>query len=299
MKRRHKHPFLGYAFILPSILGFLLFVAYPMVMSTYYSMTDWTGIGKPTFVGWDNFSFLFFQDPMFYKIIVVTLLYVVYTVPTGLALGLLLALLLNRKFWGTKLLRTLYYLPVIIPSIAALTIWKFAFNPDYGFINNVLTLLHLPTSQWLEGEASALPALAIVQLWGVGGTVLILLSGLQSVPTEVYEAAKVEGAGIWTRFQKITFPLITPVLFLQLITGIIGAFQQFNAPQVMTNYNGTGGGPNGSTTLLAYSIYDNAMGKQAFGYAMAEVWVLFLIIMGFTALVFKLSSDFVYYESEV
>lgn len=295
---RHE-AIIGYMFLLPTIVGFSIFVAYPLISSVYYSLTEWTGVGIPKFVGLKNFKYLFTMDPTFTKSIVATILYVIYTVPIGLFLGLFLALLLNKTIPGIKLFRTLFYLPVILPSVATLVLWLFVFKTDYGLLNNILRSLHLPTGLWLESEKMALPSVAMVSFWTVGSTMIIFLSGLQSIPTEVYEAADIDGASSFRKFWKITFPMITPVFFLQTITGVIGAFQTFNQVAILTKgANNVGGGPNYSTYLLSYSIVDSAFNNQKFGYAIAQVWVLFIIIMIFTVIIFKFSEQFVYYEND-
>lgn len=300
MLRKYKHPWLGHAFILPSILGFSLFVVYPMVSATYFSMTNWMGFGgKWKFIGFENYLSLFNDDPIFYKSLTATFLYVLYTVPVGMALSLGLSVMLNKKLVGGRFFRTAIYVPVIVPSIAALIVWKFAFNPDYGLINNLLGVFGVPGQPWLEDEILALPSISVVALWGgIGSTILIFLSGLQSVSPDIYEAAEIDGASPSRKFWMITVPMITPVLFLQLITGTINAFQQFNAPAIMTSLGSTKGGPNFSTYLLSLSIYDNALDKQAFGYGMAQVWVLFVMIMLLTVLLFRFTNAFVFYESE-
>ena len=283
----------GYLFILPSIIGFSTFVAYPLLSSVYYSMTTWSGWNTPQFVGLKNFVYMFTTDPSFWPSLRATALYVLMSVPTGLMLGLFLAVLLNRQLPGIKILRTLYYLPVVLPSVASLTLWDFIYNPQYGLANQLLNLVHLPASQWLQGQSTAMPSIVIIGLWGVGSTMIIFLAGLQSVPMELYEAAQVDGATRWRSFWSVTVPMITPILFLQLITGIIGSFQAFNQAQILTL-----GGPNFATDLFNYNIWNNAFNGQQFGYATAQVWVLFFIIMIFTIVVFRLSNSFVYYEAD-
>ncbi len=283
----------GYLFILPSIIGFTIFIAYPLISSVYYSMTTWSGWNAPQFVGLQNFVYMFTTDPSFWPSLEATGLYVLMSVPGGLILGLLLALLLNKKLPGIKILRTIYYLPVVLPSVASLTLWDFIYNPQYGLANQLLHLLGLPPSQWLQGQSTALLSIVIIGFWGIGGTMIIFLAGLQSVPTELYEAAQVDGAGKLRSLWNVTLPMITPILFLQLITGIIGSFQAFNQAQVLTK-----GGPNFATDLFNYSLWNNAFNGQEFGYAEAQVWVLFVIIMFFTVFIFKFSNAFVYYEHD-
>jgi multiple sugar transport system permease protein len=216
-----------------------------------------------------------------------------------LILGLLLAVLLNRKLPGIKFFRTALYLPAILPSIATLTLWKFIFNPQVGLANQFLALLHLPPNSWLGSETWAMPALAIIGLWGVGSTMIIFLAGLQAVPQELYEAGKLDGAGPIRLFLRMTLPMISPILFLQLILQIIGALQAFNQPAVLTL-----GGPGFSTDLLMYSIYKNGFGNglssfPQVGYALAQVWVLFFLIILITTFTFRFSSMWVYEESSI
>ncbi|WP_216628147.1 carbohydrate ABC transporter permease [Paenibacillus germinis] len=292
-KRKIKALIIGYLFILPSIIGFSVFVAYPLITSFYYALTEWDGFGKPKFVGFENYKYMFTVDPSFWISIKVTFYFVILSVPASLALGLLLALLLNKNLPGIKYFRTFYYLPTVLPIIASLTLWKFIYHPQYGLANQFLNLLGLPQGTWLTDEKSALISVIINGLWQVGGTMIIFLSGLQSVPQDFYEAAQVDGASEWTSFLKITIPMITPILFLQLILGIIGAFQGFTQVLVLTN-----GGPNFSTMLLNFKIFQDAFNGKMFGYAISEVSILFTIIMIFTLVTYKFSNRFVYYEND-
>ena len=298
MKNSTREAWMGYVFLTPSIIGFALFVAYPFIASIYYSLTDWPGFGAANFVGLENFVYMWTKDPSFLKSLRVTFMYVLLTAPLGLLGSLILAVLLNTKnLFGVKVLRTIYYLPVILPSVATLVLWKFVYQPQYGLFNSILRLVGLPASLWLESEAMALPAIAIVRLWLVGGAMIVLLGGLQSVPAELYEAATVDGASGWRKFRHITLPMISPILFLQLVYSFIQAFQEFNAPAILTNYAGSGGGPNFATYLLAYSIYQNAFNSNLFGYAMAQALVLFLIIMSLSVFVYRYFHRMVYYEA--
>lgn len=292
-KKKLRGWVIGYLFILPSIIGFSVFVAYPLLSSVYYSLTEWSGYDKPRFVGFANFNYMFNVDPAFWPSVRATFYFVILSVPSSLILGLGLAMLLNRGLPGIKWFRTIFYLPTVVPSIATLTLWLFIFQPQYGLANSLLRMAGLPEGTWLTSEMTALPSIVLIGLWQVGSGMIIFLSGLQSVPQELYEAAEVDGAARWRVALNITIPMITPILFLQLILGIIGAFQAFNQVQVLT-----GGGPNFSTSLLNFKIYTDAFNGRMFGYAIAEVWVLFLIIMIFTAVTYCYSNRFVYYESD-
>jgi multiple sugar transport system permease protein len=288
--------FWGYLFILPGIVGFMVFVFYPLVYSAYIAFTKWDGVTDPKWIGFQNFQYMFTKDPAFFPSLRATALYVIISVPATLALGLLLAVLLNQNLPGIKIFRTILYLPTILPSVATLTLWKFIYQPQYGLANDVLSFLHLPTSKWLTSEDTALISIIIIGLWGVGGTMIIFLAGLQAVPKEVYEAARIDGAGPVRLFWNVTIPMISPILFLQLITQMIAALQAFNQSQILTQ-----GGPNNATNFLMYSVYTKGFGNLGsfpdLGYATAEVWVLFFLIMAVTALTFRFSNFWVYNET--
>ncbi len=289
----HREGFVGYMFMIPTLIGFTAFVAYPLVVSVYTAFTDWDGVNAPVWVGLKNFKYMFTEDPIFWKSMGVTFLYVIYTVPISLLLGMALAVLLNKNLPGIRIFRTLYYLPSITPAVAALVLWMFIYKSDTGLLNLILSNIGLPKVGWLTDEKIVLISLAIIKFWGVGSMMIVFLSGLQSVPVDVYEAADLDGANGWQKFWKITFPLITPIFFLQLITGLIGSFQAFNEAAIMTK-----GGPNNASWLLSYEIYQSAFINYKFGLATAEVWALFFVILVFTVIVFSKSEQYVYYENE-
>ena len=199
-------------------------------------------------------------------------------VPVTIAAGLGVAVLVDRAFKGVKLFRTIFYLPVVLPAVAVLTLWKYIYDPTYGLANELLRDLHLPTVMWLGDSRTALASILIVGVWGIGGTMIIFLAGLQAVPTELTEAAKVDGAGPIRRFMQVTLPMIGPILLLQLVLQLNGAFQTFTQVAILTK-----GGPGTSTDLLMYKIYTdgfaNFIASPNLGYATAEVWVLFIIVM--------------------
>ncbi len=286
--RRRHDAVVGYLFILPAIIGLVLFVAYPMVTSLYHSFTDWNGLTPAKWTGLDNYVRMFTQDTKFWPSIEVTLLWVVISVPVTIAAGLALAVVVNRSLRGVRLFRTLFYLPVVLPAVAVLTLWKYIYDPTYGLANEVLRALHLPTSMWLGDSKVALASILIVGVWGVGGTMIIFLAGLQAVPAELIEAAKVDGAGAIRRFFTITLPMIGPILLLQLVLQLNAAFQTFNQVAILTK-----GGPGTSTNLLMYKIYTdgfaNFISSPQLGYATAEVWVLFVIVMIVTLVMLRVT----------
>ena len=283
----------GYLFMIPTLIGFPLLCAYPMLYSLYCAFCDWDGYNDPVFAGLKNFKYILTLDPVFPTSVAVTFIYALINVPVSLILGLALAVLLNKQLKGIKFFRVLYYLPTIVPSVAAIILWQFMFKSDTGLLNGMLRQIGLPAVGWLTDEKVVLLSLSLIKWWGVGGMMIIFLSGLQSVPVDVYEAADLDGASGWQKFKSITLPMITPIVFLQLITGLIGCMQSFAEAQIMT-----GGGPNYASHFINYDIYTNAFSNNKFGRASAEAWILFLIIMVFTVIIFRKSEQYVYYENE-
>jgi ABC-type sugar transport system permease subunit len=291
-RQRHKDTWIGYLFILPGIIGFLIFVAYPLLSSVYFSMTEWSGFDTPKFIGLKNFKHMFTLDPLFWKSLRLTFMYVLISVPCGLALGLMLAMLLFRPIAGIRIFRTLFYLPVVLPIVATTTLWLFVFQPQYGLLNNFLRIFNLTGLNWLYESKTAVLSLVLVSLWAVGANMIIFLGGLQSVPADIYEAAQIDGANKWHQFWTVTIPMITPILFLQFITGLIAAFQVFIQPALL---NGTKDTINQNINLINFDVYRHAFAGHDFGYAIAEVWVLVFIILVFTIIAFKLNR-FVHYD---
>ena len=286
--------FHGYMFMIPTLIGWPLFCGYPLITSLYCSFCDWDGVNSPVWKGLKNYQFILTADPIFPKSLRVTLIFAAINVPMLLILGLALALLLNKKIPGIKIFRTIYYLPTIIPGVATLILWQFMFKSDTGLINGILRQIGLKGVGWLTDENVVLISLSIIRWWAVGGTMMIFLSGLQGVPGELYEAAELDGAGAWAKFRNITVPMISPILFLQLITGLIGCLQVFNEASIMTD-----GGPNYASYFVNYDIYMTAFNLGSkFGRACAEAWILFVIIAILTVITFKGSNSYVFYENE-
>jgi ABC-type sugar transport system permease subunit len=286
----------AYLFMAPALVGFTVFVCYPIVSSAYLSLTNANGFTPPEFVGVQNFVDLVTSDPSFWPAIGATFYLVVLYVPLSLIIGLALAMFCNARMRGVRVVRTVLYLPVVVPVIATITLWKFVFNPQVGVANMVLSWLHLPPLAWLSGSSTAMPSIVIVMLWGVGATMIIFLAALQAVPTELYEAAMIDGAGAWRRFVTITLPMISPILLLQIVLQMTTALQAFAQPKILT-----GGGPGFSTTTLMLSIYNYgfpALGRvPQLGYATAEVWVLFVIIIIVVAATARFSSIWSYSDT--
>jgi len=281
----------GYLFILPWLVGFAVFTAGALLGSFSISLTEWNLVGAPKFVGLGNYTKMA-NDPLFWQSLKVTAIYLL-NVPLNLVLGLLLALLLNQKVRGLPVFRTIFYLPSVTSGVAVALLWLWIFNPRFGTINVLLSYVGVQGPLWLGDEAWAMPALIVMSVWGVGGGMLIYLGALQGIPTALYEAATIDGAGAWRKFLDVTVPMITPVLLLNLVMGIIGSFQAFTQAFIMT-----GGGPNYATFLYVYYLYRNAFEWFSMGYAAALSWVLFLIILACTYAIMRTSSSWVYYEAD-
>lgn len=288
----------AYFFISPWIIGFLVFTIGPMLASLYFSFTEYNIVDPPQWLGLANFRHLF-SDPLFWKSLQVTVYYASLALPLGLLFGFFLATLLNQKVPGVNLWRTLYYLPSVIAGVAVALLWIRIFNPRIGLINPLLAKLGIKGPGWLNDPDWAMPALVIMSLWSVGGTMIIYLAGLQGVPTALYDAAKVDGANLWQRFRHVTLPMVTPVIFYNLVMGMIAAFQYFTEVYVIGSANGNVGGPARATLFYNLYLYQNAFRYFDMGYASAMAWILLLIVLVLTALVFRSSEIWVYYEGEL
>lgn len=282
-----------YLTISPWLVGFLCLVLGPMVASLYFSMTNWDMLNPAKFVGFHNYAKLVNQDPLFWQSLKVTAIYTVASVPVGLALSLLVAMLMNQKVRGIRVFRTIFYVPSVISGVAVSVMWMWVFNPDFGLINTLLSWVGIKGPGWIADPRWALASLVIMSLWGFGGAALIFWAGLTSVPISLYEAAEIDGANGWQKFWGITIPMLSPTILFNLVMGVIGSFQTFTQAYVMTN-----GGPEYSTLFYYYYLYQQAFSQFDMGYASALAWVLFLIILICTLLVFKWSSFWVFYGGE-
>lgn len=283
-----------YLFISPWILGFLFFTLGPLVFSLIMSFHDWPVVGERSFVGLENYRTMLVDDPVFWESLWVTVRFALLFVPFNIVLSLLLAVLLNAKVFGSGFFRTAFYLPSVISGVALVTIWSWIYSNEYGLLNFLLSFAGIKGPNWLGDPNWALIAIIIASLWGLGGTMLILLTGLQSIPKELYEAARLSGVPGWAQVIFITIPMLSPMLLFTFITSIISAFQQLTIALLLTK-----GGPLGSTYFFAMYIYDNAFKYFDMGYAAANSWVMFFIILGLSMLVMKSSAAWVYYEGDV
>lgn len=282
-----------YLFITPWIIGFLAFVLIPMIMSLMMSFTKWDLLTKPSWIGLKNYVRAFTQDPLFWQSLKVTFVYSLFSVPLSLIVSLAVALLLNQVSVGVKVFRTIYYLPVVVSGVAVMVLWTYIFNPQMGLLNQMLDLVGVKGPGWIYDPQWAMPSLIIMSLWNIGGTVVIWLAGLSSVDEQLYESAKIDGANRWQQIWHITIPALSPTIFFNLVNGVIGALQTFNQAYIMTD-----GGPKNSTLFFNFYLWKKAFKDYEMGYASALAWVLFVIIMLLTLLIFKSSASWVYYESD-
>jgi multiple sugar transport system permease protein len=281
----------GYLFVLPFILGFILWFLIPALIALYLTGHSWNLISAPEFVGLDNIERLT-TDPLLPQALKTTFIYTIVSVPLGLLLSFGLALLVNNNLPGIGIFRTIYYLPSIIPAVASAALWAWIFNTEFGLLNVIIRGLGGSKIPWLQSPNWALPALIIVSLWSVGGAMIIFLAGLQGIPDIYYEAAEIDGAGRWQKLRRITLPLMSPIIFFNLIIGFINSFQVFIAGYLITD-----GGPVNSTLFLVLYIYRTAFRSLNMGYAAAMSWLLFFILIGLSFLVFRYVGKRVYYEN--
>ena len=280
--------------ISPWLIGFLLFTAGPFVVSIVLSMTDWRIMIAPKFVGLTNYVQILTNDPNFWQSIRVTFTYVALALPLGLFAGLGLSLLLNQKVPGARAFGTLFYLPAVLSGVSVALMWMWLLNPDYGVVNTLLGLVGIQGPNWFWDPDWALPSVVLMSLWRVGGSAIIYLAGLQNISPHLYEAAEIDGAGRLAKLRHITIPMLTPTIFFQLVMELIDAFQVFTVIYVITD-----GGPMRSTLFYMFYMFRTAFEDFDMGYASALAWIMGLIILGFTALVFKSSPLWVFYESDV
>jgi multiple sugar transport system permease protein len=306
-KRARREAVEFFGFLTPWLIGFSVFTFGAVSASLVLSFSRWDVLTPGRWVGFRNYADLFFRDPRFVKSLVNTLVYTAMAVPLGVAAGLATAMLMNTKVAGIRFYRTLFYLPVVVSGVATAMLWSALFNPSTGLVNRLLTAPVLPSFAgglhwvplvasppgWLADPAWAKPSLVVMALWGVGGAMLIYLAGLQGIPGQLYEAAELDGARGWRRFRHITLPLLTPVIFYQLVMGIIGSFQVFTQAFVMT---GGSGAPEDSLLFYVLYLFNNAFQWLKMGYASAMAWILLVIVLLVTLVNFVLAKRWVYYE---
>lgn len=291
LTRRRREALAALFFLSPWLIGFIVFLAGPMIASLFLSFTKYKIVQPPVWIGLDNYIRMA-GDDLFYKSLRVTVTYTAMSVPLGIVVALGIAVLLNQTTFMSGIFRTVYYLPSVISGVAVAIVFAWIFNHRFGILNYFLGLIGIEGPPWLSHPRYALWAFVLMSLWGIGATVIIFLAALQGVPASLYEAAEIDGAGSTRRFLSITLPMISPSILFVLIMGIIGTFQTFTQAYIMT-----GGGPANATLFYILYLYKNAFNWFEMGYASSLAWVLFIIILFLTLIMLRSSSRWVYYES--
>ncbi len=289
----------GWLFIVPAVLGLLFFRLGPVFASFYLSFTKYEIITAPQWIGFANYTKLI-KDALWLRSIEVTLWYVILFVPLSLTFAYAVALLMSRNVRGITTYRTLWYLPSVVPVVASATIWRWGLNPEFGPINYPLKVLGLPAPRWLTDPDWIVPSIVFIGLWGLGNSVLIFLASIVSVPRTFYEAAEVDGANGFARFRHVTLPLTSSIIFYQLIVTVINSFQVFGVAYVLfvSNPSASSAGPNNAALFYVLYMFRNAFGYFRNGYASAMAWILFLVVMLLTIILFYSQRRWVYYETE-
>jgi multiple sugar transport system permease protein len=296
LTERRREAIIAYILISPWVIGFVAFLLGPMLWSLGLSFFE-SDMLTSKFVGLRNYTTLFSTDTtrsLFWTSLYNTTYYVLLSIPLTMAAGFMLAMLLNQKIRGVGFYRIIYYLPSVIPAIAVSLLWLWLFNPEFGLLNWFLSWFGIDKLRWLTDPQLAKPSLVLMSIWGAGGNMLIFLAGLQGIPTELYEAATIDGTSPAGRFRHITLPMVSPTLFFVLVTNIIGAFQAFTSVYVMT-----GGGPANSTLMYVLYLYNLAFRQYRMGLGSALAWIYFIIILLMTIIIFRSSAAWVYYETEI
>lgn len=287
---RRQEERLAWLFVAPTVLGIIIFQLYPTLFSLYISLTRWSLVTAPKWVGLDNYVTLFTNDRHFYQAISNTLIYTAGTVLPTIVIAIGFALLLNQKIKGRFFFRAIYFIPVVAPTVAVALLWGWLYEPTFGLINYLLGQIGIEGPAWLGSSKWALTAVIIMSIWqGLGQAIIIFLAGLQGISNDYYEAAAIDGANAWQKFLRITLPLLSPTTFFVLVLSCIGALQVFGQVYVLT-------GPAGSTNTLVLYLYNLAFRQSEMGLASALAYCVFIVIMALTALNFALQRKWVFYE---
>ena len=280
-----------YLFASPWLIGLLVFTIGPMVASLYLSFTDYAVIAPPRWVGLENYVHMFTDDPLVWQALRVTTMYSLGAIPLTLLMSFLVALLMHQRVYGVRVFRTIYYLPSVIAGVPVALLWMWILNPDFGLMNNFLRLFGVEGPKWLYSTTWVIPSFVLMSLWQIGVPMVVFLAGLQSIPMHLYEAVEIDGGGLWAKFRHITLPMMSPVILFVMIELIIDSFQTFTPAFLMTN-----GGPANASLFYGLYLYNNAFKWFKMGYASGLAWLMFLIILLLTGLVFRSSIRWVYYE---
>ena len=293
LNKEKRETILGWLMVSPFLIGFVCFTAIPMIASLIISFTEWDMLSNPEWIGFDNYKTLFFEDPLALHSLNITILFTIVSIPLNIVFGLALAMLLNTSIRGLSIFRTIFYLPAILSGVAVALMWRWIFSSEFGLLNTLLSIIGIEGPAWLTDRIWVLPSFVIMRLWSVGGGMIIYLAGLQSIPTNLYEAANIDGANWWHRTRFITLPMLSPTIFFQLIVGFIFSMQIFTEAFIMTN-----GGPADASLFYLLYLYRQAFQYFDMGYASALAWVLFIVILLLTIIIFKTGRFWVYYEAE-
>jgi multiple sugar transport system permease protein len=287
-----RRALLGYVFIMPFILGFLFWFLIPALVAANLTFQKWDLLMPPRYNNFANFEKLF-ADPILGQSLISTFIFSAISVPVGLIFAFFLATLINTRIPGIAIFRTIYFLPSIVPAVANAILWAWLFNTEFGLINYVIRTLGGPKIAWLQDPGWVMVAFVILTIWGVGGSMIIFLAGLQGIPQIYYEAAEIDGAGRWAKLRHVTLPVMSPIIFFNLVIGFINSFQVFVSARLLTN-----GGPQNATNFLVLYIYRTAFDSRKMGYAAVLSWVLFGILLVLSFVVFKYIGSQVYYEND-
>jgi multiple sugar transport system permease protein len=290
-RRARQENLIGYLFFSPWLIGLLAFNVIPIILAVYYSLTKYSVLQAPEWIGLGNYHEMFVVDELFWKALYNTVYYAAFSVPLSLILAIMLAMLLNFKTPGQSFFRATFFLPSIVPVVAASVVWAWILHPEYGLVNDLLARVGIPGPPWLSSEVWSKPAFILMSLWGIGPTTIIFLAGLQDIPQHLYEAAEIDGANLFQQARHVTLPLLTPTIFFNLVIGLIGAFQVFTQVFIISE-----GGPVWSTLFYVLYLYNQGFQYFNMGYASALAIVLFIIILILTAIVQTTSRRWVYYE---
>jgi multiple sugar transport system permease protein len=290
LKQSTREALYGYLMASPWILGFLIFTAGPMIASFVIGLYRTDFLSTYEFVGFRWYTSLF-RDTLVHKALMNTAIYSFVMVPLNTLIALMIAVMLNQGIRGQSFWRTVYYLPSVVSGVAVALLWQWLYQPDSGLINSVLYQLGIQGPRWIYSEDWAMASIIIMSLWGAGGAMLIFLAGLQGIPTQLYEAAEIDGATSFRRFFSITIPLLTPTIFFNVVLNVIASWQVFTQALIMTN-----GGPNNATLTMVLHIYRTGFRNSFFGYASAQAWLLFMVVLVFVILALRSASSWVHYD---
>ena len=294
MKHKFRENLVGYLFISPWLIGFFVFTLYPFCRSFYLSLTRYNIIQEPKFIGLANYKMMLFQDDLFWKSLWVTIRYALVSVPTVLVVGVALALLLNINVKGMSVFRTIFYLPSIVPVVATTSIFMWILNPQVGLVNRLLAAFGVRGPGWLTDPHWTLWSLVFMAIWGAGGSMVIYLAGLKDIPLYLYEAATLDGASVIKKTKMITLPMLTPVIFFNLVMGVINTFQYFTQAFMISSGKALGY-PEDSTLFYSIYMFARSWKYMDMGYGSAMAWALFVIIVVFTTLIFRTQKKWVHY----